>query len=53
MYIEFNDFSKCFLRLARNSDVLESNGSQIRLPSLANWLNGSFTLYLEAIVKLS
>ena len=29
-YIEFNDFSKCFLRLGRNSDVLESNGLRIR-----------------------
>ena len=29
-YIEFSDFSKCFLKLRRNSDVLESNGSRIR-----------------------
>ena len=25
-YIEFSDFSKCFLRLGRNPDDLESNG---------------------------
>ena len=25
-YIEFSDFLKCFLRLERNCDVLESNG---------------------------
>ena len=29
-YIEFSDFSKCFLRLGRNPDMLESNGLQIR-----------------------
>ena len=29
-YIEFSDFLKCFLRLGRNSDVLESNGLRIR-----------------------
>ena len=29
-YIEFSDFSKCFLRLGRNPDALESNGLQIR-----------------------
>ena len=29
-YIEFSDFSKCFLRLRRNLDVLESNGLRFR-----------------------
>ena len=29
-YIEFSDFLKCFLRLGRNPDVLESNGLRIR-----------------------
>ena len=30
MYIEFSDFSKYFLRLGRNPDVLGSNGLRIR-----------------------
>ena len=29
-YIEFSDFLKCFLRLRRNPEVLESNGLRIR-----------------------
>ena len=29
-YIEFRDFSKCFLRLGRNFDVFESNRLRIR-----------------------
>ena len=29
-YIEFSNFLKCFLRLGQNSDVLGSNGLQIR-----------------------
>ena len=30
-YIEFSDFSKCFLTLGSNPDVLESNGLRIRV----------------------